>query len=546
MKPRMIHYLLSPPELEAINRQTAKRYEFTPVGYFMLDQAGCILEADASGSRLLKLEQGALIGSYFSRFLLVHFRDEYFRYRRGIFEKNAKAGACEVELRRGDGTLFFAQLHSAVLWDSQRHAHVEWMTVTDITECKQARSWLSDLTQNLEQRIGERTAQLKAAEERRRAELAARQRVEHSLRESESRFRDFAEAAADWFWEMGPDLRFTFLAGRYQEVMGLCSAQLLGRTRQEIYADQMDDAEKWAQHFSVLEARSPFEGFEFKWVCPDGTGRLLRLSGQPMVDNQGQFQGYRGVGQDVTQYKRVEEQSRQRWTELARFSHSVLASEMASTLLHELNQPLGAITNYCAAVQRMLHAGAEHSPLFAEAVAQAARQAQRAAAITHRLRALLHVGRSQPTAIHLNDLIKEIVALVEWEAQENRLVIETQLQSSLPAVVADRLQIEQVILNLLRNGMEAMELTEDREKRLIIRTSVRDAQSVQAVVEDRGPGIDQAVVDRLFDAFYTTKAGGLGLGLAISRSIIEGHGGQLWAKCGSASGSKFYFTLPTE
>jgi C4-dicarboxylate-specific signal transduction histidine kinase len=310
----------------------------------------------------------------------------------------------------------------------------------------------------------------------------------------------------------------------------------------------MEDAEKWSQHFSLLKARRSFEGFEFKWVRPDEKVRMLRLSGQPMFDKEGRFQGYRGVGQDVTEYKRLEEQSKQRWTELARFSRVVLASEMATTLLHELNQPLGAVINYCAAVQRMLHAGAEHSPLFAEAVAQAALQARRATEITHRVRNFFNIGNSQRTQIHLNDLIEEVVALVDWETREKHCVVETQLHPFLPPVYADRLQIEQVVLNLMHNGMDAMEQMEEPEKRLIIRTAIgkEDERSVEVTIEDVGPGIDPAVLERMFDAFYTTKAGGLGLGLSISRSIVEEHGGRLWAQYGPGTGTHLHFILPTE
>ena len=173
---------------------------------------------------------------------------------------------------------------------------------------KRAEDALREAHEQLENRVAERTAELVRTNETLRDEIAERVQVEAALRRSEKRFKDFADIAADWFWEMNAELRFTYLSERFQEVTGWLPNQVLGRTRVEIFASRPDEADKWARHFGDLEAHRSFEDLEFLWERPDGSTRVLRLSGKPTFDQEGQFLGYRGVGRDVTEAHVLSEQ----------------------------------------------------------------------------------------------------------------------------------------------------------------------------------------------------------------------------------------------
>ena len=181
-------------------------------------------------------------------------------------------------------------------------------TYTDITERKRAEEDLHHASLELEVRVQDRTTDLSQANALLRREVEERKRVEKALRASEARFKDFAETAADWYWETGPDLRFTYLAGNYPDVMERAAVQVLGLNHSELYGEQSQDPQKWKRHLEDLEARRPFEAFEQLWIRPDGTTRVLRVSGKPFSDGKGNFKGYRGAGSDVTESHNMAQQ----------------------------------------------------------------------------------------------------------------------------------------------------------------------------------------------------------------------------------------------
>jgi C4-dicarboxylate-specific signal transduction histidine kinase len=221
--------------------------------------------------------------------------------------------------------------------------------------------------------------------------------------------------------------------------------------------------------------------------------------------------------------------------------------EMAAGLAHELNQPLQAVVNYArGSVRRLLRRNEKDEELLS-ALRQISEEANRAAEIIRRVRGFVHKRNPQAVKVSVNGLIEEVVLLSKAEIQQRHAAVVFDLASDLPAVVGDLIQIEQVMLNLVRNGLEAMdevpELTGDR--RLWIKTERHGDGHVQVSVQDRGKGIAKNDLEKIFEPFFTTKPEGMGMGLAISRSIIQAHGGQLWAAANQDLGCTFHFTLPT-
>src|SRR6266850_378714 len=228
--------------------------------------------------------------------------------------------------------------------------------------------------------------------------------------------------------------------------------------------------------------------------------------------------------------------------ELAHVTRVATLGEMTASIAHEINQPLGALVNNAGACLGWLDAG--NLEEARNSVALMMDDAQRASEIITRIRALVKKAPPQKDWLHINQTIREVIGLGQSEVQRNHVALETQLSDDVPLVFADRIQLQQVMLNLMMNAIEAMtQVSGPRE--LLISSAVDDSKSVVVVVRDSGPGLDSKSLERLFEPFYTTKPQGMGMGLAICRSIIEAHGGRLWAIANEERGATFQFALPT-
>ena len=250
---------------------------------------------------------------------------------------------------------------------------------------------------------------------------------------------------------------------------------------------------------------------------------------------------------EMKERRRAEEQVQQHQAELAHVARLSTVGEMVAELAHELNQPLSAISSYAQACKRLLCSddpdGREE---LLASLNQVGEQADRAAEIIRRLRRFVTKAKPSQTVVDLNALIHDVAKLTNIDARMAKAQVCFELTEPLPPVVADRIQIEQVMVNLMRNAFEAMRDCEPEFRRLALRTAVNDAQCIAVDVCDSGAGIPPTAIDRIFDRFFTTKPSGMGMGLPISQSIIENHGGTLWVTSNSDRGSTFHFTLPID
>jgi signal transduction histidine kinase len=230
--------------------------------------------------------------------------------------------------------------------------------------------------------------------------------------------------------------------------------------------------------------------------------------------------------------------------ELAYAARVMTMGELAASLAHELRQPLTAILSNAQAALRFLAAASPDLDEVRTILADIVADDQRAGEVIHRLHQLLRRGELERRPLDLNEVIREVVRLMYSEVVMKNVTVILDLGADLPPVPGDRVQLQQVILNLLINGVEAMSVVEDRSRELLIRSCRHGSRDVLVVVRDVGIGLDPAQAARIFDSFYTTKPKGMGLGLSISRSIIEAHGGQLWAAPNEGYGTTLQFTLP--
>jgi PAS domain S-box-containing protein len=380
--------------------------------------------------------------------------------------------------------------------------------------------------------------------------LSASQRsTTEALRESEQRFRDYAETASDWDWETGPDHAFNRVSEKLT-ALGIDPRTRIGVKRWDYATDVEEDPEKWRLHRATLEAHQPFRHFRYRSARTDGSVLHVATSGKPLFDADGRFLGYRGVSSDVTAAVRAEQAEKalhEARAELAHVTRVTTLGEVTASFAHEVNQPLAAIVNNANACLGLLPDGPHDLDEVRDALADIVSDGERASAIIQRVRALAARSPSEKVPLRLEDVVKDVVALAASEAVARRVTIRTEVAADLPVVSGDRVQLQQLLLNLVVNGMDAMGTVHERGRLLEIRgrPEIHDGSLATTIsVQDHGIGFDAAQLERLFEAFYTTKPHGMGMGLAISRSIIEMHGGRLWAEANPGLGATFSFSVP--
>jgi PAS domain S-box-containing protein len=381
---------------------------------------------------------------------------------------------------------------------------------------------------------------------------AMRQTLEHAyrnLRESEQQLRDYAETASDWFWATGPAHEFTYVSEQIR-AFGFDESELLGKRRLDIAADVAAEQQKWREHMATLEHHEPFRDFVFQRRRSDGALLIVSASGKPVFDGEGRFTGYRGVARDITELRRAEDMLRDQeqrirdaQLELARVSRVMTLGELAASIAHEINQPLAAIVADAEASLNWLAPPDPDVDRVRDSLDAIIKDGHLAAEVIQRIRQLATKGETKRASVEINSVIRDVMPLLRSELQLHQVVAQADLADAIPPVLADRVQLQQVIINLVVNAVEAMAAIDDRPRLLVIRSRVTDDEVVVSV-RDAGVGIDPSAVDQLFSAFFSTKPGGMGMGLSISRSIIEAHGGRFWATTNPDYGASFHFTLP--
>jgi signal transduction histidine kinase len=274
----------------------------------------------------------------------------------------------------------------------------------------------------------------------------------------------------------------------------------------------------------------------------DGAYQWIHVLGQPVRDAEGAVTRWYGLLIDIDDRKTMEEALRRIQTRLSRATQIATVGELAASIAHEINQPLGAVVANGHACLRWLSAESPNLAKAHEAAERIVRDGKEAGEVVQRIRALFKRATVEKVMLDLNEVIGEVVRLLGGETSRRRVAIETDLQKDLPPVRGDRVQLQQLILNLLLNGIEAMDSVIDRPKKILICSKRDSPKTVLVEIQDSGVGL--ADPDRIFEAFFTTKENGMGMGLAICRSIIEAHDGRLWATPGGTAGTAFCFTLP--
>ncbi|MGE5834896.1 MAG: sensor histidine kinase, partial [Acidobacteriota bacterium] len=253
---------------------------------------------------------------------------------------------------------------------------------------------------------------------------------------------------------------------------------------------------------------------------------------------------YIGAVQDVTQRRLSDEALGKVQSELTRVARVNSLGVLTASIAHEINQPLSGVITNASTCLRMLSADPPNVDGARETARRAIRDGNRTSYVITRLRALFSKKNFSPEVLDLNEAAREVISLLLSELQRNRVILRHELADDLPPVMADRIQLQQVIMNLLRNASEAMSTVDDRPRELLVRTERDEGDQVRLSVKDAGVGFTTEAADRLFEAFFTTKDDGMGIGLSVSRSIINAHHGSLWATRNDGPGATFSFAIP--
>jgi PAS domain S-box-containing protein len=384
------------------------------------------------------------------------------------------------------------------------------------------------LADALDRRVAQRTRELAAANEELRLQVALLQHI---------------PVAA---WTVEPDGRPDFVNESWLEYTGQTLEYIRSEPEAWMTALHPEDRERASKSFA--EGIRSGQGFTMEARfrrCRDGAYRWHLNRAVALRDPEGNILRFVGTVVDMHDWKQAQEELRNTQAELAHITRVMTMGELTASIAHEINQPLAGIITNAGTCLRMLAADPPNVDGARETARRTIRDGNRTSEIITRLRALYRKKDALIEAMDLNDATREVIALSLGDLQRHGVILQTELADDLPAVTGDRVQLQQVILNLVRNASDAMSGVDDRPRRLLIRSERDEGARVRLTVQDTGVGFDPQVVDKLCEAFYTTKADGMGMGLSVSRSIIESHHGRLWATLNDGPGASFAFSIPS-
>jgi C4-dicarboxylate-specific signal transduction histidine kinase len=403
----------------------------------------------------------------------------------------------------------------------------------EIAERKRAQAALGDMNAELERRVTLRTAELQD-------EVAQRRRSEDALRQSEMYLAEAQKLShtGSFLWHIATGkIIWSEETFRIFEI-DPTTVPSLELALQGVHPDDRAVYEKFVDEVASQERDWTYE---YRLLMPDGRIKHLRVSAHAGSDRLERV----GAVMDVSAVKKAEDETLQARSELARVARVTALGELTAAIAHEVNQPLTGLVSRGNACLRWLNGETPNLEAAQLSVQRMIADSVRAGEVITRIQAMVSKSAPRKERLGINDVVRDVVVLVRSEVQQNSVSLRTELSDRLPDVAGDRVQLQQVVLNLILNASEAVRTIHDGPREVIVRSVTGEAGKVLVSVDDSGPGLAPGKFEEVFQAFYTTKTDGMGMGLAISRSIIEAFGGQLWAEPNSPRGAKFQFSLPT-
>ena len=363
-------------------------------------------------------------------------------------------------------------------------------------------------------------------------------RAEDALRASEERYREVLDSQTDLICRYLPDTTLTYVNEAYCRYFGRSREDLIGRQFLELIPEDARDIAR--RHVASLLENPRVEADEHEVLRSDGSIGWHQWLDHAVRGRDGRVIEFQGIGRDITDRKRAEEADRR----IAQAGRLALVGELTASIAHEINQPLGAILSNADALEILLESERADPEQILAILADIRREDLRASEVIRRVRSLVRRRAMEMNPLDINEVVREALVLADAEGRRRMVALQTDLAPGLPTVFGDRISLQQLLLNLIVNGMDAMSDLSARERRLILRTGCNGGETVEVAVVDAGHGIPDEVFPRLFESFVTTREHGMGLGLSISRSIVEAHGGRIRAENNPGGGATVCFALP--
>jgi PAS domain S-box-containing protein len=417
---------------------------------------------------------------------------------------------------------------------------------TDISELKGVEAELRQIKTELESRVEDRTAALADANRQLKIEIGERSRAEAALRVSQERYRLISELTSDYAYALSRTADDAWQIEWFSDAFTRITDGITPRLDRGGGWEGLlhpDDAALVERRWQELQSGRSVTT-EYRIITQQGRHRWLRDRARPFWNEA--LQGVTrilGAARDITDQKQAEEEARRHQDALAHVARLGMLGELTGQLAHELNQPLCTVVGNAQTAQRLLAASVPDIAELRSALDDIVAAGKHAGEVIRRLRSLVRQQESKPALLSLERLLEEVAGFVETDARRHGASVRFDVADDLPAIRGDSIQLQQVVLNLVRNGLEAM-LDCDRAARELTVRVVRGGREVALRIADRGVGLSAETTKHAFDPFYTTKPAGLGLGLSISRSIVEAHGGRLWAEPNPEGGTTFVVALP--
>lgn len=376
------------------------------------------------------------------------------------------------------------------------------------------------------------------------SDITDRRWAEDRLHQREGQLRALQRVAGVGFWEWNVLSDELHWSDEVYRLFGVSPGAFGGTLEAFIALVHPDDRARLRASVTAALADEVQYATDYRIVRPDGETRYFHGQGKVFRDPGGRAIRVAGSVIDVTRRRRAEDQAKAQRDEIVHMARVSTLGEMASGLAHELNQPLTSIANYASAALRGLPGGDPRMEPVRDCIRGARDQAMRAGKIIHRLRTLVSKSEPHYQDVHVDHMLEEMTDLVAVQARASRVEVEWALSSPMRPVWADAIQLQQVVVNLVHNGLDAVRACPPERRRVTVCAEERGDGMIEICVQDTGPGIPAGLLDRVFEPYFTTRQGGMGMGLSISRSIVEAHGGRIWATNRPGGGAAFHVLLP--
>lgn len=493
------------------------------------DANGVITYVSPSVKNVLGYSEGTVLGLNWRDLVGEHYVGRELADRvAGEIEDGKDFYEFTIEITHVDGSRRLIEIQQRPLFDEAGQCVSMEGIAKDITETKRNAEELQRLKHQLEQRVAERTTELI--------------RTNEQLRKSEARYRSVVNCQTEFIVRWMPGPIYTFANEAYTRLFGKTNEQLVGWDFTEsMHPDDLSDFEA---AINRLNADNPIGDFENRVVMPDGSVRWTQWTNQMLFDDHGNFLEYQSVGRDVTALKNAADTIREKEAHLAHMSRLATMGELVAGIAHEVHQPLHAAKTFSEAARRNLELGQpENVETAIDCTREISNAIARTATIIRRLREFTHSRAESFEHLDLNDVARSAIELVAYETRKNQVDLQLELNAENPNIQGDRIQLEQIFINLIMNAYEAMSETALPDRKLFIR-SQSDDQHVRLSFRDTGRGVTDENLTKLFDNFYSTKDRGLGMGLPLCKSIAEMHGGNIAFQQNEKSGMTFEVELP--